>query len=418
MISFCFLSSCNLSVDTLESFVISSLGDPDAMLNHKLLVAAMLMERIRKEIKEKTQFSCSAGISYNKILAKLACGINKPNRQTIVPPDRVAALFRTTPIGKCRSLGGKLGSLLQEKLQISTMAELSCVSFDRLLSICDRKTAEWLNELAKGVERTPVVPHQLPKSIGSSKNFFGTSALKTSSDIFFWLTQLAAELFERLEEDRQKHQRLAASLTVGLRYAGTATVSRVIPIASYEVEKIAQLAFKCLQQFNRSSAESSEWTPPVNNLSLSASRFTLGSITDSTTITSFFRHKNKVAPEPECPSAISHSKKAKNDASTSSESSGNVADRSNCGRSIRTRDRKSMDRPAMSVNSFFIPQDIQQLPSDSLSERELLTGKKIEPEHSVTSSQLSGAHWVQLESSYVDEEVWKELPPDIRWELK
>ncbi|MEE6527472.1 hypothetical protein FKM82_028869, partial [Ascaphus truei] len=75
------------------------LGDPQSA-ELQLAVGATIVQEMRDAIEEETGFQCSAGISYNKVLAKLACGLNKPNRQTIVARGSVADMFNQLPIGK------------------------------------------------------------------------------------------------------------------------------------------------------------------------------------------------------------------------------------------------------------------------------------------------------------------------------
>lgn len=60
----------------------------------KLLIASSIVSEIRAAVKEKTGYECSAGIAHNKVLAKLICGLNKPNKQTIIPLKQIAQLFR------------------------------------------------------------------------------------------------------------------------------------------------------------------------------------------------------------------------------------------------------------------------------------------------------------------------------------
>lgn len=60
----------------------------------KLLIASSIVNEIRAEVLEKTGFECSAGIAHNKTLAKLVCGLNKPNKQTLLPLKRVHEFYR------------------------------------------------------------------------------------------------------------------------------------------------------------------------------------------------------------------------------------------------------------------------------------------------------------------------------------
>lgn len=59
----------------------------------KLLIGSSIINEIRAAVKAKTGYECSAGIAHNKILAKLVCGMNKPNKQTILPLKHIDDLF-------------------------------------------------------------------------------------------------------------------------------------------------------------------------------------------------------------------------------------------------------------------------------------------------------------------------------------
>lgn len=59
----------------------------------KLLIASSIVNEIRATVKEKTGYECSAGIAHNKVLAKIVCGINKPNKQTLLPIKQVQGFY-------------------------------------------------------------------------------------------------------------------------------------------------------------------------------------------------------------------------------------------------------------------------------------------------------------------------------------
>lgn len=85
-------------------------------------------------------YKCSAGIAHNKILAKLVCGLHKPNKQTILPQSGIADLYKDLPIRKIQSLGGKLGETIARELQISYMGDLINFSEKQLIKKFDEKT--------------------------------------------------------------------------------------------------------------------------------------------------------------------------------------------------------------------------------------------------------------------------------------
>ncbi|KAJ8981696.1 hypothetical protein NQ317_003417 [Molorchus minor] len=66
--------------------------------NCKLAMGGLIAEEIRAEVYRKTGYKCSAGIAHNKILAKLVCGLHKPNKQTILPQESVSELYKDLPV--------------------------------------------------------------------------------------------------------------------------------------------------------------------------------------------------------------------------------------------------------------------------------------------------------------------------------
>ncbi|KRZ68710.1 DNA polymerase eta [Trichinella papuae] len=275
------------------------------------VIGAALVNKIRKQIFEKTNFHCSAGIAVNKMLAKLACGLNKPKQQTIVLPSSVADFFSTVPIRKVRNLGGKLGYKITKHFEIETMRELANLNPSLLEKFVGEKTKlvlrcsrsyfqinkNWLLELCCGIDRDPVVIRQLPKSIGCSKNFPGRNALRSVNDVRHWTRQLSEELEERLISDKIANCRIAKSLTVGIRTEEkpenetNCHSSRQTFLRDYSAEVISQDAFSLIQEFNTNSAkQSSIWLKPaITMLSMSASRFEDSVDLDSKLITDFFK---------------------------------------------------------------------------------------------------------------------------------
>lgn len=112
------------------------------MSNLRLLIGATICNEIRAQVKEETGelrnyglrwkiliiellgYECSGGVAHNKILAKLAAGINKPNKQTVLPLTEIPNLFETLAVNKIRGLGGKFGEIVCETLNVKFMGDL------------------------------------------------------------------------------------------------------------------------------------------------------------------------------------------------------------------------------------------------------------------------------------------------------
>lgn len=85
---------------------------------------------------------CNAGIAHNKLLAKLASAMNKPNKQTVVPHRSVASIMATLPVKKIRNFGGKVGQVLEE-LGCKTAADVQKLRAETLVArFGDAKRAE------------------------------------------------------------------------------------------------------------------------------------------------------------------------------------------------------------------------------------------------------------------------------------
>ncbi|KAF6716494.1 DNA polymerase eta [Oryzias melastigma] len=228
----------------------------------QLTMGALIVEEMRAAVEKQTGFRCSAGISHNKVLAKLACGLNKPNRQTVLPLESVTELFSSLPIGKIRNLGGKMGASIMETLKVENMGDLTRFSQPELVQHFGEKTGQWLYDLCRGIESEAVKPRQLPKSIGCSKNFPGKTSLATKEQVQYWLHQLALELEERLNKDREMNGRVAKLLTVGVRQLGDkrpSSFSRCCALVRYEAAKLSSDSFAIIKSLNTAGNHQAAW---------------------------------------------------------------------------------------------------------------------------------------------------------------
>ena len=240
----------------------------------RLAVGGSIVEEMRSAVFNQTQFRCSAGIAHNKMLAKLACGIHKPNQQTILPQSEVHKLFTGLKVSKLRGLGGKLGDNIVDAFQVETVADLSKISLGDLKQRFEEKTAQWLHNISRGLEFEIVRERDLPKSIGCSKNFPGIKSLDTKEKVEYWVRQLAEEVCERLEKDREDNGRVARGLTISITQDGKGHSSRAGPLNTYDCAKICRQAMGLIGNMNEAkSSEGDLWRPRLKNVSVSASKF-------------------------------------------------------------------------------------------------------------------------------------------------
>ncbi|XP_046400631.1 DNA polymerase eta-like [Ischnura elegans] len=275
---------------------LKSLWDPESdSLSVRLAVGAKIVEEMRAAIFETTGFKCSAGISANKVLSKLSCGLHKPNRQTVLPHSSVPELFSRLPVHKVRSLGGKFGTSLVEELGCKFMGDLTRFTESELKLRFDEKTGSWLYNLARGIDNDPVVPRLISKSIGCCKKFPGPKALAKKEDVERWMLELASEMGERLSRDMAENKRRARLLTVHVQLdtpsdssSVSSSLSRSGPLSSYEPAKISADAIRLIIKTNTSSPSSDLWTPPLKFLGLSAGKFVDEDLGQTSSIQKFF----------------------------------------------------------------------------------------------------------------------------------
>ncbi|CAL4973971.1 unnamed protein product [Urochloa decumbens] len=252
---------------------------PDADYEDKLLACgAIIVAQLRVRVLEETQFTCSAGIAHNKMLAKLVSGMHKPAQQTVVPSSSVQDFLASLPVKKMKQLGGKLGSSLQDDLGVETIGDLLSFTEEKLQEHYGVNTGTWLWKIARGISGEEVEDRLLPKSHGCGKTFPGPKALKNSASVKGWLDQLCEELSERIQSDLNQNKRIAQTLTLHARAskANERDSAKKFPSKScplrYGTGKIQEDAMKLFESGLHDFLESQNTGWSITSLSVTASK--------------------------------------------------------------------------------------------------------------------------------------------------
>jgi DNA polymerase-4 len=192
---------------------------------------------IRERIEDETGLTASAGVSYNKFLAKMASDQNKPNGQFVVAPGKGQAFVATLPIGRFYGVG-QVTEAKMKRLGIETGEDLHRQSLEFLVHHFGR-SGPWFYSIARGVDERPVNPDRERKSSGSETTF-ETDLLDTAR-IEAEIVALADKVFAWCD----KAQAFGRTATVKIKYADfqQATRSRSLsgPIADPEtLRRLAQ----------------------------------------------------------------------------------------------------------------------------------------------------------------------------------
>ncbi|MFO6446019.1 DNA polymerase IV [Erythrobacter sp. NE805] len=131
--------------------------------------ATRIAELIRQEIRAKTRLTASAGVSYNKFLAKLASDQNKPDGLCVIRPGEGAGFVAGLPVRRFHGVGPRAEAKMQA-LGIATGADLAARDIAFLRQHFG-SMGDYLFRAARGIDLRPVRAHRIRKSVGGERTF-------------------------------------------------------------------------------------------------------------------------------------------------------------------------------------------------------------------------------------------------------
>lgn len=185
---------------------------------HGIPIATEIATRIRARIKEVTGLNASAGISYNKFLAKMASDLNKPNGQAVITPRMGAMFVESLAVKKFHGVGPATAAKM-ERLGILTGADLKAKSLPFLQQHFG-KSGLWYYRIARGIDERPVQPDRPRKSVGAEDTFV--------TDIFEFEAARAelAPLIEKVWRHCEANDTRGRTITLKVKYADFQQITR------------------------------------------------------------------------------------------------------------------------------------------------------------------------------------------------
>ncbi|WP_105439510.1 DNA polymerase IV [Neorhizobium sp. T25_13] len=132
-------------------------------------IATEIALEIRARIKLVTGLNASAGISYNKFLAKMASDLNKPNGQAVITPRNGPAFVEALPVNKFHGVGPATAEKMH-RLGIETGADLKEKTLEFLVEHFG-KSGPYFHGIARGIDNRQVKPDRVRKSVGAEDTF-------------------------------------------------------------------------------------------------------------------------------------------------------------------------------------------------------------------------------------------------------
>src|SRR5947199_3143165 len=180
--------------------------------------ATAVARRLKERIRADTGLTASAGVAPNKFLAKIASGWKKPDGLTVISPDRVEPFLQKLPVDALWGVGPVTADKLRAK-GIERLVDVRAADV-QLLRDTVGSLADWLRQLANGVDDRPVVPNREAKSSGSENTY--PEDLTDIAMIRAEVAEMAADAAAWLS----RKELLARTVTIKVRYSDFTTVTR------------------------------------------------------------------------------------------------------------------------------------------------------------------------------------------------
>jgi DNA polymerase-4 len=204
--------------------------------------ATLIARRIKHQIQEQTGLTASAGVSFNKFLAKLASDFQKPDGLTVVTPQHASQFLDATPIRKFFGVGKVTEARLKE-LGIQRGADLKQVSEEQLRSLFGER-GSMLYNYVHGEDHREVLPIRTRKSVSKE------TTLETDSADHEQMVRVLQHLSEQVEKHLIELGIKGKTITLKLKWSDFQLITRstTVPIAVQDAPTMMQHLLVLLAQ--------------------------------------------------------------------------------------------------------------------------------------------------------------------------
>jgi DNA polymerase-4 len=201
---------------------------------------------IKDAVRTATGLSCSIGVAPNKLLAKIASELDKPDGLTLLMPDDLQARVWPLSARKINGIGPKTAKRLEE-LGIRTIGELARVDLAWLVGHFGEARGAWMHDAAHGRDERPVITESEPVSMSRETTF--ERDLHATHDREK-LSQIFTELCADVAEDLQRKGYAGRTIGLKLRFDNFKTVTRdqTISAPTQDAREIRRAAGECLKR--------------------------------------------------------------------------------------------------------------------------------------------------------------------------
>ena len=205
--------------------------------------AEEMAREIKNRIRLRTGLTASVGVSHNKLLAKLASEMNKPDGLVVIRPGEITTILDPMPVRRLHGIGAKTAFRLEQQ-GIHTLGQLRRAPESVLWPLFRRETRE-MRERAAGIDDRPVVSDAPEKQISSEETF--DVDIRGHEELRQRLAQLADRTAERLRSRQLKAGMI--SIKVRRRDFETYTRQKSFSPPTQETRLVVQVATELLDRW-------------------------------------------------------------------------------------------------------------------------------------------------------------------------
>ena len=233
--------------DILKGFssIIENVGIDEAFLDISQIdmPSENIAKEIKKRVRDATGLTCSIGIAPNKLLAKIASDIQKPDGLTIITEGDIARYLWLLPVRKLWGIGPKTEKHLKE-MGIETIRQLASIPLDKLTDRFGPSYGTYLYHASKGIDDNPLITHWEPKSMSRETTF--------QKDVANWqvIAKTLAGLTREVVVSMKQAGYKGRTFTVKIRFSDFETLTRgkTLPQSTDSEERIRKSVFECLKR--------------------------------------------------------------------------------------------------------------------------------------------------------------------------
>jgi DNA polymerase IV len=220
--------------------------DPDDAERNVWWCAREVAEELKQAVKGATGLSCSVGLAPNKLVAKIASELDKPDGLTVVTDREVATRLALLSVRRLNGVGPKSAARLA-RLGIATIGELAQADRAWLMQQFGASYGHWLADAARGIDERPVVTYSEPKSISRETTFErDLHAVRDRTQ----LSRIFTALCKQVAADLARKHYAGRTIGIKLRFEDFITVTRdqTLPAPVSDAQAIRRAAGECLKR--------------------------------------------------------------------------------------------------------------------------------------------------------------------------